>query len=369
MVCGSYGDGTSGLSTPFVSGRRRGLVDGIDVLELNLAYANRDSLARRSAIFLCFAIHSTAVALSEPCDIMFATSTPLTASVPGIIGRWVRRKPFVFEVRDLWPELPRAMGVVTNPVVVQLLSGLEWVAYRSAVRLIGLSPGIVEGVVRRRISRERIAMVPNGCDLSLFQNPVSRWRPAGASPADLLAVYTGSHGVANGLDSVLDAARELKARGRTDIRVLLIGQGKLKPALQDRVAREGLDNVLFHSPVDKPTLAGLLAAADLGLQILADVPAFYYGTSPNKFFDYLSAGLPVLTNYPGWLTDMIKESDCGFAVPPANPAAFADALEQAADDRHGLKGKGEHALALGRQRFNRTDLGVQFVDWVVGAAG
>jgi len=138
--------GKTGLSGPFVRGRRSGIVDGIDVIELALPYANRDGLFKRSMTFARFAFSSTVMALSTRYDVLFATSTPLTAAIPGIAARLFRRKPFIFEVRDLWPELPKAMGVVTNPVVLMLLSWLEWSAYRSATSLIGLSPGIVAGI-------------------------------------------------------------------------------------------------------------------------------------------------------------------------------------------------------------------------------
>jgi len=220
---------------------------------------------------------------TERYDVLFATTTPLTAGIPGIFARWLRGKPFVFEVRDLWPELPRAMGVIKNPLVLWAMGVLEWASYRSAHRLIGLSPGIVEGITHRGVPRARIALVPNGCDLEIFSGDVEPWRPAQVQPGDLLAVFAGTHGLANGLDAVLDAAAELKRRGRDDIKLLLIGQGKLKPGLQARAQREGLGNVVFHDPVNKARLAGLMAATDVGIQSLANVPAFYYGTSPNKF--------------------------------------------------------------------------------------
>jgi glycosyltransferase involved in cell wall biosynthesis len=208
-------------------------------------------------------------------------------------------------------------------------------------------------------------MVPNGCDLDIFQaDDLQPWRPDETTPDDLLAVFTGTHGIANGLDAVLDAAAVLKSRGRHDIRLALVGDGKLKPALIERAAREGLSNVDFHPPVGKARLAGLMAAADLGMQCLANVPAFYYGTSPNKFFDYIASGLPVLNNYPGWLGDLIAEHDCGFAVPPDDPGAFADALEAAADDRAALRKKGTNAAALAKSRFNRDDLAEKWVAWV-----
>jgi glycosyltransferase involved in cell wall biosynthesis len=205
MVCGSYGGGETGLTMPFAQGQRRGVVDGIKVIEFGLAYSNADGLAKRGLTFLKFALRSIFLAFTERYDVLFATTTPLTAGIPGIFARWLRGKPFVFEVRDLWPELPRAMGVIKNPLVLGAMSMLEWASYRSAHRLIGLSPGIVEGIAKRGVPREHIALVPNGCDLGIFAGDVEPWRPAQVRPSDLLAAFAGTHGPANGLDAVLDA--------------------------------------------------------------------------------------------------------------------------------------------------------------------
>ncbi|MUT69308.1 glycosyltransferase family 4 protein [Stutzerimonas frequens] len=367
MVCGSYGGGETGIAVPFVNGMRRGEVDGIDIIEYDLAYTNSDGFFKRSMTFAKFALRSIGIALTARYDLAFATTTPLTAGIPGIFARWFRGKPFVFEVRDLWPELPRAMGVIRNPLVLGAMSVLEWVSYRSAHRLVGLSPGIVDGIARLGVPRERIALIPNGCDLDIFAGAVEPWRPWQVKSDDLLAVFAGTHGVANGLDALLDVAAELKQRDRSDIKLMLIGQGKLKPALQDRAIREKLDNIVFHDPVNKTRLSGLLAGADVGLQTLANISAFYYGTSPNKFFDYIAAGLPVINNYPGWLAGMIRDNQCGFAVEAEDPQAFADALEQAANDRAVLKVMGVRARVLAEREFNREQLGNRFVDWLEGA--
>jgi len=364
MACGSYGGGDTGLDMPYVGGRRRGVVDGIEVIEFELAYSNSDGFAKRASTFLKFALQCVRLALTEKYDLVFATTTPLTAGIPGIVARWLRGKPFVFEVRDLWPELPRAMGVIRNPVLLAALSLLEWASYRSAHRLIGLSPGIVDGIAHRGVPPARIAMIPNGCDMDIFSETAAPWRPAGVAATDLLAVFAGTHGAANGLDAVLDAAAELQRRGRSDIKLLLIGQGQLKPALMARAAPEGLVNVVFHEPVGKVRLAGLMAQTDVGLQILANVPAFYYGTSPNKFFDYIAAGVPVLNNYPGWLAEIITRARCGFAVEPDNPGAFASALERAGADRDNLRSMGQNARALAESDFDRVALSNRWVDWI-----
>jgi glycosyltransferase involved in cell wall biosynthesis len=274
----------------------------------------------------------------------------------------------VFEVRDLWPELPREMDVITNPVVLYLMSALEWLSYRSAHRCIALSPGIKAGIARRGVAEEQIEMVPNGCDLELFAaGKIEAWRPEGVVEGDLMAVFTGAHGKANGLDAVLDAAAVLKAREREGIKLVLVGDGKLKPELVARKEAERLDSVIFHEAIPKHKISGLLAGADIGLQCLANVPAFYFGTSPNKFFDYIAAGLPVLNNYPGWLAQLITESDCGCVAPPGDPEAFADALEAAASDPEALARQSESALRLARAQFDRDVQGARWVDWVVGA--
>lgn len=365
MVCGSAERGETGLTDAFVRGRRRGMIDsGIEVLEFELGYSNRDSLPKRAVAFGIFALRSIKVAVLEPADLVFSTTTPLTAGMPGIAARWLRGRRFVFEVRDLWPELPKAMGVITNPVVLAAMSLLEWLSYRSASRLIGLSPGIVDGIVRRGAKRQDIALIPNGCDFDIFNANVEPWRPEGVAPTDLMAVFAGAHGLANGLDAVLDAAAELRKRRRDDVKVVLIGEGKLKPLLQRRAVDESLSNVIFCAPVSKARLAGLMRSTDVGLQLLANVPAFYYGTSPNKFFDYIASGLPVLINYPGWLAELIHSNECGFAVRAQDAVAFADALCQAADDRVGLVAMGRRANALARESFDRDQLGARFVAWL-----
>lgn len=363
MVCGGYAGGQTGLHGQFNKGLRRGVVDGIEVVELSLPYSNRDGFVKRTLTFIRFALRSTVLAFQERYDVLFATSTPLTAGIPGILASVAARRKFVFEIRDLWPELPREMGVITNPVILALMSALEWASYHSAKACIGLSPGIIEGIKRRGVPTQRTHMIPNGCDLSLFGDEAGEpWRPQGVKETDLMAVFTGTHGIANGLDAVLDVAQTLKQRSRDDIKLVFIGDGRLKPGLVERAAREGLNNCIFHPPVNKIRLSGLMRSADVGLMILANVTAFYYGTSPNKFFDYIASGIPVLNNYPGWVADMITKSNCGIAVPPESPGAFADALEKFADDRSLKVIMGTNGRRLAIDEFDRLKLADRLVD-------
>lgn len=344
---------------------RRYSVEEIDVIELPLAYSNYDSLLKRSWIFLQFALRSIILALREDYDLLFSTSTPLTAALPGIVMRFVRHKTFIFEVRDLWPELPKAMGVVRNPLVLGAMGVLEWLAYRTSTACIGLSPGIVEGIKKRSRPGHPVIMIPNGCDLHLFRPGERRdLRLVGVGPREVVGVFAGAHGLANGLDAVLDAASVLKKRARMDIKFVFIGDGKLKPSLRERAQREQLENCLFFDPMPKRQLAEVIACADIGLMILANVPAFYYGTSPNKFFDYLASGLPVLNNYPGWLSEMITTHQCGVAVSPGNPEAFADAMERLADNPELRETMRKNARMLAEADFPRDQLAERFVSWI-----
>ena len=180
-------------------------------------------------------------------------------------------------------------------------------------------------------------MVPNGCDLELFEaGKAKAWRPEGVAESDLLAVFNGTHGQANGLD----AAAELKIRERAGIKQVLVGNGKLKPELMARKEAAGLNNVVFLDQIPNHKISSLLAGANIGIQCLANLPTFYYGNSPNKFF--------------------------GYAVQPNDAEAFADALEA---PRKALVRKGQAALALARDNFDCNKLGARWVDWVADTRG
>ena len=241
---------------------------------------------------------------------------------------------------------------------------LEWLAYKSAHGLVALSPGIKRGITRFNIPNTRVAMIPNGCDFNIFETQDKTWQPEGVNDADLVALYSGTHGMANGLENVINAAQELKLKNRDDIKIVLIGQGKLKSSLIEQAKKLELDNIIFLEPVDKAKLAQLMKRADIGMQLLANVPAFYYGTSPNKFFDYISAGLPVLNNYPGWLADMINDTKCGVAISPDDKIAFADALIHLAENRELLPEMGVAAKKLAKAQFDRENLSSEFVKWL-----
>lgn len=362
MVCGE----TAKLDLPETNTKNihRGNIDGIDVIQIKLPYSNKDGIAKRALTFVKFGWIGIKLAFKEEYDLLFATSTPLTAGLPGVVMKWFRKKKFVFEVRDLWPELPKALGL-KNPFLIWGMSIIEWLSYHFADGCIGLSPGICEGIKKRSQKGKPIAMIPNGCDLDIF-TPASKseLNLDGIPRGKKVAIFTGAHGIANGLDSILDAAKVLKERGRDDIVLAFIGDGKMKPHLEDRVQKEELDNCRFYAPIPKKELNRIVASADVGLMVLANVPAFYYGTSPNKFFDYISSGLPVLNNYPGWLADMITENKLGVVVRPNDPVDFADGLIYLMDNNDYRTQCGINARKFAEDNFSREKLSEQFVDFL-----
>lgn len=362
MICGAYDVGDFDVD----AGRRvtEQEIDGIRVLRVAEPYANRMGFTRRIRAFLGFARTAAQLVGNLDADLVFATSTPLTVGLPGMKGAWRLGVPFVFEVRDLWPEIAIALGVVKNPALIWYTRRMERKIYRAADHIIALSPGIKDGICQTGYPPEQVSLIPNGCDLDVFQpdeQPLSdeRFGP----PDDFRLVFTGAHGLANGLDAVLDALVELQQRGEKGLRFVFIGQGSQRDRLIERSRREGLDPMVsWVDLMPKNELAAIIPRMNVGLMILKNLPSFYYGTSPNKFFDYIASGLPVLNNYPGWLADMIQEHRCGVVVRPDDPRAFADAVVWMRDHREELRGMGQRGRELAEARFSRDRLGQMFVE-------
>ncbi|MBR0682681.1 glycosyltransferase family 4 protein [Roseomonas eburnea] len=357
--CGRYDGAATGLVGSFRHGRREGRVSRHRVVEFDIRCGNAMGLAARSAAFLRFAARAVPLAASGRFDVVVASSTPLTVALPALIARRLCGTPFVFEIRDPWPELPRAMGGVPRPV----LAGMERLAdaaCRRAAAVVALSEGMAGTAVARGADPSRVHVVPNGCDLQLFGPHLAPWRPAEAAPWECLALYAGAHGRANGLGTLLDAAGVLLARGETRLRILLAGEGGEKPALMARAAAEGLTNVTFLSPLPRRALGGLMAGCQVALHVLADVPAFAEWTSPNKIMDGLAAGRPLVTNQPGRAARIVEDGPCGIAVPPGDAVALADALVRLARDPALREGMGAAARRQAVTRWDWRVLGERF---------
>jgi glycosyltransferase involved in cell wall biosynthesis len=307
LATGRFGGAVSGLSGPFRAGRRDGRVGGFAVVEFDIGCNNAQGLAARGAAFGRFAARATPLALGLWCgpwggpwggrwDLVVASSTPLTVALPAILARRLRGTPFLFEMRDPWPELPAALGL-DRPLVLGAMGRLADAACRGAAAVVALSEGMAE-TARARGAR-RVEVIGQGCDLDLFSPWLPPLRPDCAASHEVVAVYAGAHGRANGLPVLLEAAARLRAAGEQRVRLVLIGEGSEKAALVAEAAARGLSNVSFLDPMPKHELGRVLAASQVGLLCLAPVPEFAEWTAPNKLMDLLAAGLPVVSNAPG----------------------------------------------------------------------
>lgn len=349
-------------------------VDGINVVQLGgQEYSNRLSMRRRLQLFAQFTWQASRLRASDlPSrpDVVFATSTPLTIGIPGALLARRLRVPFVFEVRDLWPEAPIQLGVLRNPVAKWLARRLEHWCYRRADHVIALSPGMERGVLEAGTPATKVSTIPNASDTDLFgpdhrdRSVLERWGIADR----FVVVHGGTMGMANGLDYVVRAAAVLWERGIRDVQFLLPGDGGTRPALEADVARLGLDNVTFAGQIPRGELGAVVSSCDVALVSFADFPILATN-SPNKFFDGLAAGLPVIVNSPGWTRDIVEGDDAGAYVDVREPAELADAVVRLQADAAARERQGRNARRLAEEVYARSLLANQFCTVLEQAAG
>jgi glycosyltransferase involved in cell wall biosynthesis len=349
----------------------RGDIEGIDIRSVRVAYANRMSYPRRILSFVTFTVAATWIALSLPRpDVIFATSTPLTVGIPGLLAARLRRVPLVFEVRDLWPEAAIQMGALRRgALTARAAKSLERAIYRSSAAVIALSPGMAEGIVSEGVPTEHVHVVPNCCDLDMFgpgdkdAELVERYGLAGR----VVVAYTGAVGPSNALEDQLpEAARELSRRGVDEVRFLVVGGGRSIPALSDAV--EDLPNVILAGTLPKVEIPRVTRTADVLLVLFADVPILSTN-SPNKLFDALASGRPVIVNSPGWTKALVENAACGLYVPPGSGPGLADAIERLVRDPALRADMGRRARELAESRFARDELSARVLDVLESAAG
>jgi len=337
-------------------------VEGIEVLAIDSRYSNYMSFLRRIAAFFRFMVSATWVGLRHvgSVDVILASSTPLTVGIPGYLLSLWKRAPFILEIRDLWPEAPIQLGVLRNPAAIALARSLERFLYRAARHIVVLSPGMQDALRRMGIPEAKLSMIPNCCDLDLFapHEPAPALLHQYGLHGRFVALYAGAMGMANGLDVAVEAARVLQQR-ESAVQLVLVGDGKERPALQKRAAESHLQNVTFIPWVPKSELVDLMAMADVCLVLFAPHPVLQTG-SPNKFFDALALGRPVLINYGGWMRDLIERHGVGAAVPSNDPGGLAEALIALKSDPQRLRDMGRRARALAESEFDRERMSAQY---------
>ena len=348
--------------TPWVEKQSDG--ENIVILRAYVYPALHRSFLHRLVNFLSFMVSSFIVGLRvKDVDVMWGTSPPLFQAATAWALSRVKRVPFLFEVRDLWPAFAVAVGVLRNPILISLSKWLERFLYKRADLVVVNSPGFIQHV-RDRGAR-RVELVPNGTDTSMFDPSLSgeAFRRVHGIESKFIALYAGAHGLSNDLGVILQAANKLQTR--TDVIFILLGDGKDKPALQAQAAAQGLQNILFLPPIPKVDMPSALAAADACIAILKPID-LYKTTFPNKVFDYMASGKPVVLAIDGVIRQVIESAGAGIPVPPENPDALEEPILYLADNLGQAYRMGRQARRYVVAHFDRAALASKYLDLLCG---
>ncbi len=304
----------------------------------------------RVLAFFSFMFSSFLCALNvKNVDLVWGTSPNLFQGWTAWLSARCKRKTFLLEIRDLWPEFAIAMGALRNPVLIRMSQWLEKFLYQHADRIIVNSPGFIPYI--RDICGKTPDLVPNGADAEMFSAAEgSAFRKQYGLGDDFIVMYSGAHGPANDLETVLNAAELLQ--DRKNIRFVFVGSGKDKPRLEKIREEKKLDNVLFVPPVPKDHIASVMAAENAGLAILKKLDMFKT-TYPNKVFDIMACGDPVICQIDGVIREVVEENNAGIYAEPGSPQALAEAVLKLAEDPEACRMMGENGRKAIQEKFNR----------------
>jgi lipopolysaccharide/colanic/teichoic acid biosynthesis glycosyltransferase len=348
---------------------RRGLfteqnISGLQVLRAYAYPALHRSFIWRVFSFLTFVCSSLLTGLSVgQVDLVMGTSPPIFQALSACVIAFLRRRPFLLEIRDLWPEFAIDMGVLRNPLLIWISRLVERYLYARASHIVVNSPAYRGYLLALDVAPLKISLIPNGVDPAMFDPALSgkavrdKWGLAGK----FVVLYAGAIGMANDLATVLNAAERLSVC--TDIVFLLVGDGKERGQLEAQVRQRDLRNVIFTGTVGKNEVAKMMAAADACLAILKNIPMFRT-TYPNKVFDYMAAGRPTLLAIDGVIREVVEACQGGIYIPPGDECALADAVLRLRAAPAEARGMGERARAYVIEHFHRDRQGAQFVSLV-----
>ncbi|MBB5749577.1 glycosyltransferase family 4 protein [Micrococcus sp. TA1] len=348
-------------------------LDGFSVHWLPVPYDNTMGIGERLKSFVEFALRSSVTGRMLRGDVVFATSTPLTIAIPGIASTLLRRSPLVFEVRDLWPAVPIAMGALGAPWMRALAHGLEKIAYTASTHVVALSPDMKDGIVATGVPAEKVTIIPNASDNELFagrEEEGQAWRARHDWLGDRpMVFYGGTIGKVNDVGYLVRLAARLRST-HPEVRIVVVGTGNEEQAVRAEALRLGVEgeNVFFLPPVPKFEVLAIFAAADVSVSTVDDIPVLA-ANSANKVFDSFAAGTPVVINHEGWLADLLRASGAGLVLSPQDLDGSAQRLGDYVTDREALRSGGRAARRLAVEQFDRQMLADRLAEVLEAAAG
>lgn len=340
------------------------VIDGIKVVRTWTYITANEGFIKRTLDYLSFMAMATIAALGvRRPDVIIATSPQFFTACAGCVVSRLHRAPWVFELRDMWPESIRAVGAMKEGIALRLLERLELFLYRDAVAVVSVTHAFKSNLVQRGVAAENIHVVTNGADLSHFKP-----RPRDVDLARSLdlegcfvAGYVGTHGMAHALDTLLDAAELVRERpGGEKVKLLLLGDGASKESLQAKAKAKGLTNVIFVDSVPKAEVARFWSLLDVAIIHLKRTPLFRT-VIPSKLFECMAMGLPVLHGVEGESAEIVIRDEAGVVFEPENAPALADALLRMANDTHGRLEMASRALSAA-SRYDRVVLAASLLE-------
>jgi len=340
---------------------QRETMDGIDVVRVWTYITANEGFLRRTLDYVSFMVSAIVASpfLPRP-DVIVATSPQFFTPCAAWVVSLLRRRPFVFELRNLWPDSIVAVGAMRETRVVGWLRKLEYFLYRRAARIVSVTQSFKRVLTANGIDANKIAVVPNGVDLDTYlpgPKPEDLARRLGVE-GKFVAAYVGTVGMAHGIGTLLDAARALQ--GRTDIAFVVVGTGAKQAALAEKSRREGLANVVFVGAVSKAEVREYWRLCDVAVVLLRDAPLFRH-VIPSKMFEAMGMERSIILGVKGESEEILLESGAGITIPPEDAVALAHSVAELADDRELCTALGLKGRRFASEKFSREMLAMRML--------
>jgi glycosyltransferase involved in cell wall biosynthesis len=346
--------------------KRENQIDGIKVIYLKELYRQKMSVSQRLKAFLGFVQKSIKeTGQYKNIDLVIATSTPLTVGITALYLKKFKNWPFLFEVRDLWPEVPIQLGVFKNPLIKYSMQWFEKKIYQNAEHVIALSPGMRRGILKH-VPKEKTSMIPNMSKIDRFwprEKDEALREEMGLKKESFKIIYFGALGLANGALTIINSAKLIK--DDSSVKFIFVGGGSQEHKLKKKCQEADLENVRFYGKVPMNAISKIVNFCDVSIVSFLDIPILYTN-SPNKFFDSLSAAKPIIVNSAGWTKEIVEKNRCGYYVNPHKPEELVNKIKYLQAHPEVVKEMGQNSRKLAITKYDKSILCKQFADIVNG---
>jgi glycosyltransferase involved in cell wall biosynthesis len=337
-------------------------IEGIHVTSVGVRYSAEMGFFARIKSFALYALKSIKIAMgARHYDWVLASSTPLTVAFPALAAKWIAGRKVIFEVRDVWPDAAVDAGVLKNPVLIFLARLLEKAVYASSNHIVPLSVGMQNRLNRKGVNNSKMTMIPNCSDISVFRPDINgaKLRKKFQAENKFIMLYAGAVNFANDCGYLVEVADILKTYH--DIQFWIVGKGNRFNYLKEEAKKRSIHNIIFHGLQPRHKIPYYAAAADVGLVTFIPQPVFY-DNSPNKFFDYIAAGLPVLFNRSTWLETYLTEYENGYICDAYTPSTMAECILNLMKNPLQCKKMGSQSRKLAEEVFSRDQMAHKYLE-------